>query len=185
MAGDHFSSFNNFGDASGPPVVNVDCRRLNQRPRQKKMPTSLSILEPDFTERWFAGTYVVSGTFFQDGTNAEPEDLMSWTKELYSTVRANQKAPWPRGLAGYFIIPVICSDRLSRRLEEWARSRHRYRWAIWLEPILYNTRENTIIMRADYGFYGRAFYPYLGTLFTKAVVRAGSHFGHQAPPEIK
>lgn len=142
-------------------------------------------LEPDFAEKWHAGTYVVSGTFFRDGTNAEPEHVVSCTRELYSQTRANQKVRWPRGIAGYFIIPVLCASRFSPEMEEWARSHHRYKWAIWLEPILYDTNQNMILMRGDFGSYGSAFYPHLGTLFTRAVMRAGGHFGHEAPPKIK
>lgn len=146
---------------------------------------SIPALAPLFAEQWFAGTYLVSGTFFLEGAGLDPEKIMAQVAPLYREVRHQKKKAWPKGLAGFFVIPIFCGSPFSDEVCTWARSRHPYRWAIWPEPLLYDVSENTVVLREDYRHFGRAFFPYLNQLFTAGLHRAATHFGHASLPRKK
>jgi hypothetical protein len=134
-----------------------------------------------FAEQWFAGTYLVSGTFFLKGDGVTPGQIIAQVDLLYREIRRHKRAKWPRGLAGFFVIPVFCSTSFSPEVSIWVRTRHPYKWAIWLEPLLYDSCANTVLLREDYQLFGRAFFPYLNQLFTAGLSRAAAHFGHSNP----
>jgi len=138
-----------------------------------------------FAERWFAGTYVVSGTFFLDGAAVTSSHVESDIEPLYREVRRSKKAMWPRGLAGFFVIPIYCAAGFDDEIRGWIRSRHSFAYAIWPEPLLYETSQNSVIFREDFGARGSAFYPYLSQLFGIGLNRAAAHFGHSSPPTRK
>src|ERR1043166_1933498 len=146
---------------------------------------SIPGLEPMFAERWFAGTYLVSGTFFLVGGGVTPEKIMMHIDPLYREVRRQKNARWPRGLAGFLIIPVFCDSDFSPEVCAWVRTRHPFKWAVWPEPLLYDSTKNTVISREDYRLFGRAFFPYLGQLLEVGLGRVSRHFGHTNLPQSK
>ena len=148
-------------------------------------PVTSSLLEPIFAERWVAGTYVVSGIFFLEGDGVTPEKVWADVDSLYRETRAKKKAKWPRGVAGFYIIPIYCGAAFSTEILAWIRQRHPYRWAVWAEPMLYNVSENSVTFREDYRYFGCAFFPYLGELFTTGLSRVAPHYGHTGTPQRK
>lgn len=148
-------------------------------------PSEVLIDDPQFAERWFAGTYVVTGVFFLDGSDLTLAKIAADIEPLYLEIRKQKKAKWPRGLAGFFVIPIYCAPSFSDEVFESIRRRLPFRWAIWPEPLLYRTSDNSVSLRGDYGLHGRAFYPYLNQLFVAGLAKAASHFGHRTLPTRK
>ncbi len=148
------------------------------------MPSNLYnyLQPPEFAERWFAGTYLISGTFFLDGQALTAEKLFDDVEPLYQEIRDQKKGFWPRGLAAFYIIPIYCAPAFDVEVLRRVRTRLPYRWAIWPEPLLYRSSDNAFAVREDYGRHGSAFLPYLDQLFTAGMSRAATHSGYNVRP---
>jgi hypothetical protein len=145
----------------------------------------ITIKEPQFAERWFAGTYIVSGTFFLDGSGLTSVQLHADIEPLYHEVQKKKIAMWPRGLAGFFIIPIYCAPEFADEVLVSVHRRLPFRWAIWPEPLLYCTSDNSVALREDFGLHGSAFHPYLAQLFAIGLGEVAAHFGHGTAPSRK
>jgi len=146
------------------------------------MVTEIQELSPTFSERWVMGTYIVSGVFYLDGTDLHSAQIRSDSEELYRVTRQHKKAIWPRGLCGYFIIPIYSAEGFCDETLEFVKQRMRFRWAIWPEPVLYDSEENVMWLRQDYGLFGAAFTPHLSNLVDDAMDIVSEHYGHEDLP---
>jgi hypothetical protein len=144
--------------------------------------TRVDLQLPQFAERWIAGTYLVSGTFFLDGQGLTADRLIHDFEPLYQEIRDQKKGWWPRGLAGIYVIPIYCAPAFSNEVMRAVRKRLPYRWAIWPEPVLYRTSDNAFATREDYGHHGSAFLPYLDQLFRDGLTQAATHYGYEIMP---
>src|SRR4051794_23640373 len=97
---------------------------------------------PLFDEQWVAGTYLVSGVFFLDGSGLTPAGVTDAVDLLYERTKEQKRRAWPRGLCGYYIIPVFSASSFSEEVVKFVHTRIAFRWAIWPEPVLYRTTEN-------------------------------------------
>lgn len=139
---------------------------------------------PTFLEQWVAGTYLVSGVFPIDGNSLAVDQVMARVPALYAATKSQKRIRWPRGVCGYYLMPIYVSDSFDARVIEWVHSYHRYRWAIWHEPVLYCRADNTGHTRADYGLYGSAFRGYLVNLVGAAFCSVSLRCGHEFPCKI-
>ncbi len=129
-----------------------------------------------FIEQWIAGTYLVCGIFPSEVQGLTVSDAAERIPALYATTKSQKRRYWPRGVCGYYLIPIYISSSFDATVVEWAREFHRYRWAIWHEPILYSTAHNTVDMRADYGLYASAYRPFLFRIVHTALAAVTSRF---------
>jgi len=143
-----------------------------------------AIDEPQFAERWFGGTYIVSGTFILEGRDITPARISEDIDPLYRETARSKRARWPRGLTGFFIIPIYCAPSFGEEVLACVRTRLPFRWAIWPEPMLYDTSRNAVTSREDFGLHGAAFRPYLNHLFETGLTRAATLFGHKSVVSI-
>jgi hypothetical protein len=148
-------------------------------------PAEVLIEDPQFAERWFAGTYVVTGVFLLDGSGLTSAKITADIEPLYLEIRKQKKAKWPRGLAGFFVIQIYCAPSFGEEVLASVRRRLPFQWAIWPEPLLYRTSDNSVSLREDFGLHGRAYYPYLNQLFVAGLIKAAAHFGHRTVPPRK
>jgi hypothetical protein len=139
---------------------------------------------PTFLEQWVAGTYVVAGIFPTDGTGLNIEQMKEQIPWLYATTRAHKRARWPKGICGYYLLPVYTAECFHPKVIEWVHSYHRYRWAIWHEPVLYATKANVAELRADYSLHGSAFRSHLTNLIDASLRTIARRFGHEFPRMI-
>ena len=71
-------------------------------------------IDPLFAEGWFAGTYVVSGIFFRDGHEIAPQRIREDIESLFEEVENSKRAIWPRGVAGFYVIPIYCASGFQK-----------------------------------------------------------------------
>jgi hypothetical protein len=142
----------------------------------------ISIQEPVFAERWFSGTYIVSGIFFLDGSNLTVANIQDDVGRLYREIKEQKKAWWPRGLAGFYVIPIYRAPAFDTEILSRVRKRLPFRWAIWPEPILYITSHNSFMSREDYEANGSSFYAFLSQLLTDGLNRTAAHFDYDIMP---
>jgi len=141
-------------------------------------------LSPNFSEQWLRGTYLVSGVFPIQKSGLTIRDIIEQIPALYDETISHKRAIWPRGICGYFLVPIYISDSFDELVQNWVRSYHRYRWAIWHEPLLYNKHDNVVYMRSDYGTHGAAFRPYLAKIIGSALTTI-THKYHMSFPRKK
>jgi hypothetical protein len=140
--------------------------------------------EPLFEERWYAGTYLVSGVFFFDGTGITPSDISHSIDPLYERTKKQKRRLWPRGLCGYYIIPIFTAVSFDDEVVRFVRTRMAFRWAIWPEPALYRSVANSAERRNDYGMQGAAYYPYVSLLIAAGLSIAAKTAGHNFPSTV-
>lgn len=163
--------------------MNLPTASLGDNPINAKQPT--------FLERWVAGTYLVTGIFPTDGRELTIERMIAAIPSLYTTTRANKQARWPRGLCGYFLVPIYTAPSFDPGVIEWVHSFHPYRWVIWHVPVLYHTATNAVDKRVygdprsdKYHHYGSTFRPYLENVIGSALRAVARPFGHQLPETV-
>ena len=139
---------------------------------------------PTFFERWVSGTYLVSGVFPMERNKLTVQEMKSDIPLLYSSLKLNKKARWPKGICGYYVIPLYIADSFDNDVVNWVHTLHKYRWAIWHEPVLYCKVDNTAHHRNDYGLYGRNFRPDLFSILRKALTAVSNRFNFKFPDQI-
>lgn len=119
------------------------------------LPSSVRLLE--MSERWVSGTYIVSGVFDISSDGNSLEEMQGNIACLFSYLQKKRRRRWPRGIAGYFAIPIYSGEQFSAPLIDWVQNRPKYRYAMWHEPVLYNRCTNAAIMNTGWGPAGRSF----------------------------
>ncbi len=173
----------------GPPVVMVPDRhaaesRHSVRVKFLTMTFPKELREPVFDERWSSGTYLVSGVFFLSGDGITPQQISACIDPLYERLRAQKRRPWPRGLCGYFVVPLFSSATFDPAVVQFVHVRMPHRWAIWPEPVLYASGSNTAERRDDYGLHGAAFYRYISGVMEAGLRLAARMAGQPFPQTV-
>ena len=146
---------------------------------------------PTFLEQWVAGTYLVTGLFPSDGRGLTVERMIQQIPAFYAESRSHKRVMWPRGVCGYFLVPIYTADSFDASVIEWVHSYHPYRWAIWHTPVLYHSNDNSVDKRfygdprADkYYWYGSAFRPYLEDVIGVGLRSVARRFGYECPQKV-
>jgi hypothetical protein len=151
---------------------------------------SLDAEHPTFVERWIVGTYIVAGVFPTEGRSLTVESLVAQIPSFYNATRSHKRAIWPRGICGYFLIPIYIAESFDTDVIEWVHSYHPYRWAIWHVPVLYNSTDNSVDNRAygksrsDKWGYGSFFWPYLESIIGTGLRAVSHRFGYELPETV-
>ncbi|MGD1087350.1 MAG: hypothetical protein ABR955_01305 [Verrucomicrobiota bacterium] len=150
------------------------------------MPATFQInaSEPTFLAQWVSGTYLVSGVFPIESNSLTTQQVVLKIPSLYLAAKSSKLAKWPRGICGYYLIPVYIADFFDESVVAWVHSYHFFRWAIWHEPVLYCKADNTAHSRNDYGLRGKAFRVYLSNVMGGALKTVASRFNFEFPEKI-
>ena len=139
------------------------------------------VREPQFEEQWCAGTYLVSGVFFFNGAGLVSSDITNAIRPLYERTKIKKRAIWPRGLSGYYIIPIFTAPSFDEDVVSYVHVRMPFQWAIWPEPVLYRNTDNSAERRNDYRLHGAAFHSYLNKIIASGLNVVAELAGHQNP----
>jgi hypothetical protein len=139
------------------------------------------VREPVFDEQWVAGTYLISGIFFFDSPSLTSAVIADAINPLYERTKKQRRRAWPRGVSGYYIIPIFTAPSFDDQVVNFVHVRMTFRWAIWPEPVLYRSADNTVEQRADYGLHGAAFYYYVQTMIGASVGVVAKLAGYKYP----
>jgi hypothetical protein len=131
---------------------------------------SRRLADAKIIEGWMRGTYIVAGIFAIPSEAISTSDIQANIPDLYASTKAERRGRWPRGIAGTFLFPFYLGTGFGAGQIEWVQHRRPYRWAIWHEPVLYDTARNSVWMRSDYRHFGSAFYPLVFGLYRRAFV---------------
>lgn len=135
-------------------------------------------------ERWVSGTYIVSGVYTILADRFEENVLQDNLPALFSTLRERRVRKWPRGICGYYAIPIYVGKGFSMDVVRWVQNRPKYRYAMWHEPVLYNCAENEAFTNAKWGLYGIAFRDYLGEQIFSSLASIAKNDGHSCFPRV-
>jgi hypothetical protein len=158
--------------------------------KDMQLNNSLDGEHPTFDERWVAGTYIVAGIFPSEGRSLTVERLIAQIPSFYALTRSHKRAMWPRGICGYYLIPIYVAESFDAGVIEWVRSYHPYRWAIWHVPVLYTSTANSVDKRAygnsrsDKCSYGSYFWPYLESIIDRGLRAVSHRFGYELPETV-
>jgi hypothetical protein len=147
-------------------------------------PISTSLSNCCIDERWISGTYIVSGVFTipfdRIGTTVLQDNLPA----LFSTLRGKQLRKWPRGISGYYAIPIYVGNGFSLDVVQWVQSRPKYRYAMWHEPVLYDLAGNQAFMNTKWGLYGLAFRKHLAERTFHSLANIAQNANHSSFPTV-
>ena len=146
------------------------------------METSLSNCRID--ERWVSGPYVVSGVFTIPVSRIGKNALQDNQNNLFSMLREKRVRKWPRGICGYYAIPIYIGNCFSLDAVQWVQSRPKYRYAMWHEPVLYDRAKNLVFMNTKWGMYGLAFREYLSERTFASLAYLAKSDNHRSFPSV-
>lgn len=135
-------------------------------------------------EGWMRGTYVVAGIFAISSDATTITGIKENIPDLYTATKTARRRCWPRGIAGTFLFPFYLSCHFPSETIDWVQKRRPYRWAVWHEPVLYDTTRNSVWMRSDYGQFGSAFYPLVFELYGRALTLIAQRLNRPCPDFI-
>lgn len=143
--------------------------------------SSFTLLLDSVSEQWVSGTYIVSGVFTIPCASLTIDDVESNRSALYEAVNSARRGRWPRGIRGTYLFPVYISGRFDEEVIRWVQRRRPYKWAIWHEPLLFDTFWNILWRRADYGSYGSAFRSHILEIQRQAMIEIANSVGNPFP----
>ena len=135
-------------------------------------------------EQWVAGTYIVAGVFQRKRASISAWDIEADVPRLFDLLKANKKSRWPRGICGYYAIPIYTCDSRDAAAVDWVHSRPKYRYAMWHEPVLYDRGRNVAEMNAAWGLHGSAFRVFLAEVIFTALHGLARKEGHATFPRV-
>lgn len=135
-------------------------------------------------EQWVSGTYVVAGVFQQHCEHVQLRQIVERIPHYFESLRLQKKAIWPRGICGYYTIPIYSVEHFDDDALRWVRSRPSYRYAMWHEPVLYDWRSNRAEMNRQWGINGSAFRIFLYEVIASALVNLMRHYDHAERPTL-
>ena len=141
-------------------------------------------LEIAIDERWVAGTYIVSGISVERYDRISVENIQNNIPPYFDRLRTERRGWWPRGICGYYAIPIYCCESFSGDLVEWVQNRPKYRYAMWHEPVLYSPIDNEVKMNSRWGVYGWAFREHLSERLFDPLQSLAYEFGHENFPIV-
>jgi len=113
-----------------------------------------------------------------------PDKIAGLIPELLSQTKKRKRAAWPRGICAYYLIPIYCSTGFPEETIEWIKTRPKYRWAIWHEPVLFNTHENAACSFTKRGLYCLAFLEFLSTIVVGGICSISREHGFTTQPRL-
>jgi hypothetical protein len=137
-----------------------------------------------YHEQWVAGTYIVAGVFQRKQALISIQDIQAEVPRLFELLKVNKKSRWPKGICGYYAIPIYICDVLNLGAADWVHSRPKYRYAIWHEPILYDRVRNVAEMNQAWEVYGSAFRVFLFEVIFTALEGLAKKEGHTSFPQV-
>jgi len=137
-----------------------------------------------YHEQWVSGTYIVAGVFQRKTARISVQEIQSDAPRLFDLLKVNKKAIWPKGICGYYAIPIYSCEVLDAGAVDWVHSRPKYRYAMWHEPVLYDRGRNVAEMNADWRLYGAAFRVFLFEAIFTALNGLAKKEGHPTFPQI-
>lgn len=140
--------------------------------------------QASFHEQWVSGTYIVVGVFPYHVEHLTPSHIRQDIPSLFEQTRHRKRALWPKGICAYYLIPIYCSDTFSQETIDWVSKRPTYRWAIWHEPVLFNTRENNAHTNMNWGLYCSAFRQFLVRVFVAGVCTLSRKYKFSSQPVL-
>lgn len=137
-----------------------------------------------YHEQWVSGTYIVAGVFQRRPARISVQEIQSDAPRLFDLLKTNKRARWPKGICGYYAIPIYTCDVLDAAVVDWVHSRPKYRYAMWHEPILYDRDRNIAEMNAGWRLYGAAFRVFLFEVIFTALNGLAKKDGHPTFPQV-
>lgn len=137
-----------------------------------------------YHEQWVSGTYIVAGVFQRKKPVVTVPDIEVEIPELFALLKSQKKARWPKGICGYYAIPIYTCDALDDFTVDWLHSRPKYRYAMWHEPVLYDRLRNVAEMNEAWQFHCSAFRPFLFEVIFEAVKGLAQKEGYPTFPQV-
>lgn len=137
-----------------------------------------------YHEQWVAGTYIVAGVFQRKHAGISVREMQAEVPRLFDLLKANKRGRWPKGICGYYAIPIYTCDSLDTGAVDWVHSRPKYRYAMWHEPVLYDRGHNIVEMNAAWRLYGSAFRVFLFEVIFTALNGLAKKEGHASFPQV-
>ena len=150
----------------------------------KPNPIETSLSDCRIAERWISGTYIVSGVYTIPVSRIGMNVLQDNLHNLFSMLREKRARKWPRGICGYYAIPIYVGNSFSLDVVQWVQSRPKYRYAMWHEPVLYDRAENVAFMNTKLGMYGLAFREYLAERTFTSLANIARNDNHSSFPSV-
>lgn len=137
-----------------------------------------------YYEQWVSGTYLVAGVFQRKQAVIDVRQIEVEVPRLFTLLKAYKKARWPKGICGYYAIPIYTCDSLDTSAVDRVHSRPNHRYAMWHEPVLYDRRHNIAEMNAKWRIHGFAFRLFLFEVIFTALNGLAKKEGHLAFPQV-
>lgn len=137
-----------------------------------------------YHEQWVSGTYLVAGVFQRKHLLIGVPQIEAEAPRLFTLLKAHKNARWPKGICGYYAIPIYTCDSLDSSAVDWVHSRPKYRYAMWHEPVLYDRRQNIAEMNAKWRIHCSAFREFLFEVIFTALNGLARKEGHPAFPQV-
>ena len=137
-----------------------------------------------FHEQWISGTYIVAGVFQIPVNSLSTVELNANIPHWFDMLASSKKAWWPRGICGYFAIPIYACPFFDQPVIDLVHNRPKYRYAMWHEPVLYDFRANTAQTNANYGLYCSAFRFFLFETIITTLYGLHQKYGHREFPKV-
>ena len=150
--------------------------------RDESQPLSFSGFSLE--EKWVSGTYIISGLFSISGDGFDPETLTRNLPTLFSHLQQCRRWKLPRGICGYFAIPIYCSEKFSSSLIHWVQNRPKYRYAMWHEPVLYDLSHNEAYTSSFGAQSGAAFRSFVVNRQCSALAEIAKNMGIDSYPSV-
>lgn len=137
-----------------------------------------------FYEQWVSGTYVVAGVFRRSVDSLTVDEMRDNIPAWFDLLKHNKHARWPRGICGYYAIPVYTGASFDQSVVDYVHKRPKHRYAMWHEPVLYNRVANTAETNMSWRLYGRAFRLFLFESIVAALLGLHREHGHTDYPLV-
>lgn len=137
-----------------------------------------------YHEQWVAGAYIVAGVFQRKHAVISVPEIQTEAPQLFDLLKANKRARWPKGICGYYAIPIYTCDALDSAAVDWVHSRPKYRYAMWHEPVLYDRGRNMAEMNAAWRLYGSAIRVFLFEVIFTALKGLAKKEGQPSFPQL-
>ena len=137
-----------------------------------------------FYEQWVSGTYIVAGVFRRFVDSLTVDEIRGHAPAWFDLLKRNKQARWPRGICGYYAIPIYTGGSFDQAVVEWVHKRPKYRYAVWHEPVLYDHVANAAETNMNWGLYGRAFRLFLFESILAALIGLHREHGHTDSPTL-
>ena len=147
-------------------------------------PMSKSLSDCRIDERWISGSYIVSGVYTIPVSRVDENVLQNNLPALFSRLREKRVRKWPRGICGYYAIPIYIGNCFSLDAVQWVQSRPKYRYAMWHEPVLYDRAKNLAFTNTKWGMYGLAFREYLSERTFDSLAYLAKSDNHRTFPSV-